>query len=112
VSFTSRKHLLNQLLCRSVGTSAPLLVAFLGSQREHSKWLKGYVVCVNFLGLVQTVLQIEQAFNVPKNRPPRPWVRKIQTHKCLPWRILSKDGFLPSFSNSDSGGIGPGIFYF
>ncbi|KAG8707815.1 hypothetical protein FRC09_001596 [Ceratobasidium sp. 395] len=57
--------------CALQGVCIPLLVAFLNSRRGPGKWLKGYVMSVNILGLVQTALQIEQAFSVLQRHAPR-----------------------------------------
>ncbi|KAG8746953.1 hypothetical protein FRC12_014177 [Ceratobasidium sp. 428] len=57
--------------CGLQGVCIPLLVAFLNSRRGPGKWLKGYVMSVNALGLVQTALQMEQAFSVLRRHAPR-----------------------------------------
>ncbi|KAG9122863.1 hypothetical protein FRC07_000586, partial [Ceratobasidium sp. 392] len=89
--------------CTLQGASVPLLVNFLNSSKHQSSQFKGYVVFVNFVALLQTVVHIILALDAIKPQPLNPSlllavplltnivgtsVQGFFIHRC--WRIFQQ----------------------
>ncbi|KAG9118671.1 hypothetical protein FRC07_006705, partial [Ceratobasidium sp. 392] len=58
--------------CTLQGASVPLLVNFLDFSKHRSSRFRGYVVFVNLVALMQTIVHVMLALDVIKPQPPNP----------------------------------------
>ncbi|KAF8599244.1 hypothetical protein BDV93DRAFT_312979 [Ceratobasidium sp. AG-I] len=75
--------------CTLQGVFIPLLSTFWVSKRNDSKWFKGYVLYINFLALLQTSVEVLQAFYAMESAAS---IQGFFIYRC--WRIF-KQRLLP-----------------
>lgn len=60
-----------------LGILIPLLVTFLSQRENHSTWFVGYVVLVNMISMVQTLVGVTQGADLFDTAPYREPVSTI-----------------------------------